>query len=377
MKVVYAGRLDGADLRGALMCNALQSFGHEVVFVGWDRDGGKKKGLLNPNVKQRVLVTEGTNGAFRRMDDFARLLWKTIREEKPDVVQAVNEDVAVMTLPLKGIAYKKLVLDVYDSVTANPSRERLGRFVRPVIRSLGNARADRIIETWESLAELLGRHQRKSVIIANCCPDPGEEHARNYPVGEAVLVSVGGTLFRKRDQLDTLVAAAELCPKGSVRILASGLLRDEYARDVFAKHPLVTYRWLEKPRDFLCAAAGSDAILYLRGDAAESEYRARVVPNRLFDAMSIGRPLIISSDTRISDWVAKNDYGFAWKNGDVEGLSRIFLSLKERRKSLPEFAARVRSDYVREYTWACMEKRLKSMYDELQGELSRGKNAGK
>lgn len=369
MKVLYVGRLDGADLRAALMCNSLQSFGHEVVFVGWDKNGGKKKTLLNPKVKQCVLMTDGTKGAFHKLDDFVRLLWKTIREEKPDVVQAVNEDVAVMTLPLKGIAYKKLVLDVYDSVIANPSRERLGRFVRPVLRSLGNAKADRIIETWESLQELLGRHQKKSVVIANCCPDPGEEYARNYPVGEAILISVGGTLFRKRDQLDVLIAAAELCPKGSVRILASGLLQDEYSREVFAKHPLVIYRWLETPRDFLAAAAASDAITYLRGDAVESEYRARVVPNRLFDAMSIGRPLIISSDTRISGWVAEKNYGFAWKNGDVEGLSQIILSLKARRNSLPEFAARVRNDYVCNYTWPCMEKRLKTMYDELQGEL--------
>jgi glycosyltransferase involved in cell wall biosynthesis len=375
MKVLYVGRLDGADLRVALMCNSLQSFGHEVVFVGWDRDGGKKKVLLDPQVKQRVLVTDGTHGAFHKLDDFVKLLWKTIREEKPDVVQAVNEDVAVMTLPLKGSSYKKLVLDVYDSVIANPSRERFGRLVRPMIRSLGNAKADRIIETWESLAELLGKHQKKAVIIANCCPDPGAEHALNYPVGEEILISVGGTLGRKRDQLDVLIAAAERCPKGSVRILASGLLRDEYSRDVFAKHPLVTYRWLEKPRDFLVAAAASDAILYLRGDAAESEYRSRVVPNRLFDALSIGRPLIISSDAHISGWVAQRDYGFAWKSGDVDGLSRIILSLKERRKSLPGFAARLRSDYVREYTWACMEKRLKSMYVELQSELSHGNHS--
>jgi len=370
MKVLYVCRLDGADLRAALMCNSLQAVGHDVVFVGWDRDGGRKKVLLNPSIRQRVLVTDGDHGTARRMADFVRLVWRSIREEKPDVVQAVNEDVAVMTLPLKGIAYKKLVLDVYDSVIANPSRERFGRLVRPLIRDLGNAKADRIIETWELLSELLGRHQKKAVIIANCCPDPGAEHALNYPVGDEVLISVGGTLSRKRDQLDVLVAAAERCPKGSVRILASGLLRDDYARDVFAKHPLVTYRWLEKPRDFLVAAAASDAILYLRGDAAESEYRARVVPNRLFDALSIGRPLVISRDTRISEWVAKHDYGFAWRSGDVEGLSQIFLSLKERRKSLPAFAARLRSDYVNAYTWACMEQRLKAMYDELQGELS-------
>jgi glycosyltransferase involved in cell wall biosynthesis len=374
MKVLYVCRLDGADLRAALMCNSLQAVGHEVVFVGWDRDGGRKKVLLNESVKQRVLVTDGDHNTLRRLVDFVRLVWKSIREEKPDVVQAVNEDVAVMTLPLKGAAFRRLVLDVYDSVIANPGREKVGRFVRPVIRKIGNAKADRIIETWEALAELLGPHQKKSVIIANCCPDPGAEHALKYPTCEEVLVSVGGTLSRKRDQLDVLVAAAERCPPGSVRIMASGLLRDDYARDVFAKHPLVTYRWLDKPRDFLCEAAATDAILYLRGDAAESEYRARVVPNRLFDALSIGRPLIISSDTRISEWVAEHDYGFAWKSGDVEGLSKIFLSLKERRKSLPEFAARLRRDYVRAYTWACMEQRLKALYDELHAEINPGKS---
>lgn len=368
MKIVYVARMDGADLRVALTCNSLASFGHDVVFVGWDREPGKAKTiLLSPAVRQSTYAQAGGYGrqATQGMRDFGRHVWRVLRAERPDVVHVVNEDVGVLVLPLKRWIFSKLVVDVFDSVITKSHGSRVAKGLMRLVRGVGNQGADRIIETWESLAELLGRHRRKSVIIANCAPDPGGEWSRNYPTSEQALVSVGGTLMRKRDQLDVLLAAAERCPPRSVRILASGLLRDDYAKEVFAKHPLVTYRWFDQPADFLRQAAATDALLYLRGDAGDSEYRARVVPNRLFDAMAIGRPLIVNRDLRISAWVETQGLGFAWPNGDVEALSRLFLALKGRRSALPEFAARARTMYVKDYTWEAMALRLRALYEDL------------
>lgn len=372
MKIAYIARLDGADLRVALTCNSLASFGHDVVFLGWDREPGKSKQLLlSAAVRQRTYRKAGVYGGSgaQGLNGFRKHVWGVLREERPDVVHVVNEDGALLVLLLKHRDFQKLVLDVFDSVTANRRGGRLRQALMGGVRMVANQSADRIIETWESLAELLGRHQRKSVIIANCAPDPGDEWSRQYPEGEAVLVSVGGTLLKTRDQLDVLLAAAERCPPGSVRIMGSGFLRDDYARDVFSKHPLVTYRWLERPVDFLREAAATDAVLYLRGDAGESEYRARVTPNRLFDAMAIGRPLIVNSDLRIATWVEQNGLGFAWPNGDVAALSRLILSLRHRRTDLPNYAAKVRRQYLQGYTWSVMEQRLHALYKELEREL--------
>ena len=250
---------------------------------------------------------------------------------------------------------------------ANPYGSVLKDGMTWFIRNVSNFFADRIIETGPQLQERLGRFIGKSVVIANCPIDPGEELSRKFPTGDAIRICIGGSLNRERDQLDVILRAVEMHPSGSVSIVASGWLYDDYAKQAFASHSAVTYDWVESPQDFLVRAASCDAILYLRGDAGESEYRSWVLPNRFFDAMAVGRPIIVGSSAKLSQWVHNEGLGYICPIGDEEALAKIFQEIKDGRKHLPQFARHARDLFVDGWTWEIMEIRLKELYDDLKG----------
>jgi hypothetical protein len=256
------------------MCNSLVKLGHQVVNVGWDRTPDKRKEpCLVPEVKLRILRRPGVfeQNSLEGWADYYPHVLRSLYEEKPDAVQAVNEETAALVLPFKRILYRWLIVDVYDSVTAHYYRARWLDFAARLCRWLANSGADCIVETAPELQAKLGRFVRKSIIIENAPFDPGTEIAAQVPTAGPIRLALGGGLTRRRMGLDILVAALDLLPQGSVIVEASGWLGDDYAKNVFIKHPAVRYRWFAKAPDFLKLAGSCDALLYLRSDSRQTD----------------------------------------------------------------------------------------------------------
>ena len=373
MKILYISRNDGTDGRIAKTCNSLHRMGHQVTFVGWNRTPGENRGiLLDPGIDTRIYACES---AFGRLSPkgwlpFYKHVVASLWNVRPQVVHCSNEWPAIMVGPYKHLLFNHLVVDVFDSIIARRFSSPIVRASARLMRNSSYILSDRIIETGPELQAMLGRFIRKSVVIMNSPADPGDHIAHQYPVTPEVSISVGGTLGSRRAGLETLLKAVDLLPLGEVRIKASGWLVDEYAKEVFVKHPAVDYRWLDSPEQFLKEAAACDAVYYLREDAADTEYRSWVMPNRLFDAISVGRPIIVSSAHKISRRVAEEQLGFICDPGDHRALAEILRSLRERRDELPAFCQRVRRMFTGQYTWPVMEERLRVLYDGLRNSKS-------
>jgi glycosyltransferase involved in cell wall biosynthesis len=368
MKVLYLSKNNGTDQRVTKMCNSLAALGHEVVFVGWDRDPATEKTLhLAPSVKRCIYTRASTSDGDSPSGWawYAPFVLKALREERPDVVQAINEDLSCLVAPFKGTFFRSLIIDIYDSIETLRSRDAVLRHVVPWVKRFAYQRADAIIETSEKLADFLGPYRDKACIVMNCPVDPGRELTENMPEGEQVHLCLGGSLTRDRDGLDTLLAAIDLLPEGSLQVHASGWLYDEYAKNEFAAHPAVDYQWLDSPRDFLVQASRCDAILYLRTDSDNSDYRSWVMPNRIFDCLAIGKPVIVNSEANLSLWAAEANLGYICKV-EPQALADLFGSLIEKRTKLASYSHQLRGMYEQEYNWPVMEKRLGALYESLR-----------
>jgi glycosyltransferase involved in cell wall biosynthesis len=368
MRVAFIARNDGTDVRQTKICNSLYQLGHEVAYVGWDRTPGAPKALnLDPRVRRFVFERKAGFGemSLGGWPKFFGFVAHALHSFRPEVVHARDEQIAAFVLPLKGSHYRSLVLDIFDSLAAR-------RFANPLLgaaaactRELAHIGSDRIIETSDQLRAMLGRHAGKAIVVLNVPHDPGDALAAELPSGEALQVCVGGGLTRVRDGLEVLLKAVDSLPPGAVQIQASGWFHDDYSREVFARHPAVRYQWFDSPEEFRRQAAHSDVLTYLRGDASNTLYRSWVLPNRVFDAMSVGRPIIVSRELRIAGWVEREGLGYAYTPGDHRGLAELFCRLRERRAELPQHAARVRRLFTSGYTWPVMERRLAELYGGL------------
>lgn len=368
MKIAFIARNDGSDMRQAKICNSLVRLGHEVIYIGWNREPGKqRKNILDPRIQRYVFEW---NAGFGEMSlsgwpQFIRFMSMVLGSFRPDVAHVRDEQMASFVLPFKGTLYRYLVLDIFDSLLGrnytNPAL-KAGTWAMRHSAQLG---ADRIIETSEDLQAMLGSRTAKSVIIMNVPHDPGDSVAFDFPDAPNVQICVGGSLSKEREGLETILTAIEMLPEGAVQVQASGWLHDDYAKEVFAKHPAVNYRWLDSPDDFRKIAGKCDAMTYLCANVNGTDYRANVLPNRFFDAMSIGRPLIVSNRLKIAERAQKLGTGFACDPKDPAALAAILGSLLDRRAQLPTEVPRIRKMFTEHYTWNRMEERLGELYDGL------------
>ena len=355
-------RNNGSDPRLMKISASLVRAGHYVGFIGWDVGFGQSLPCMLCAHESYVLKRRASRSwsGVLHLAPFLRHVYSVLAKFRPDAVHCVNEEMALLVLPWRRVLFRWLVCDLFDSM-----KDRGQLPGRPVFNlmvctasDVALRFSDRIIVTDERRLQRLGSFQNKAVIVANVPVDPGVELSKQLPEGE-IKVFLSGSLCETRG-LDVAIAAVEKVE--GARLIAAGWCDDATAEKL-SSHPNVHWVGHISPQDALKLAAQCDAVFaYYKPDKINNIYAS---PNKVYDAMSVGRPVIINSETKISSWVVSNGLGFAAPYDDVDALADIFKSLKQHRALLSEFATRARSIYEREFTWEIMERRLRKLYDEL------------
>jgi glycosyltransferase involved in cell wall biosynthesis len=219
--------------------------------------------------------------------------------------------------------------------------------------------ADRLIATDIARYERFGSFKEKCIVVENYPEDPGEDLA-NTPLGGPIRIYAGGSMSVRRG-LEQLIDVVETTP--NVEIISAGWLYDNYATNVFAKHPKVSFHGIVKANESLRLAAQCDAIFAFYEPNSVNNRQAS--PNKVYDAMSIGRPIIINEEAAVSKWVVENNLGFRLPYTDIDGLRRIVESMEEQRRFLPEFAQDKRQLFNEGYSWEKVEPRLYELYRSI------------
>lgn len=353
---------DGTDVRVGKTCRSLVRLGYETHFIGWDRrpTSQKDRDLGGATVHLMCHETPHGRGNLAGQGRFLAHIVGVLRRIRPTVVCAVNEELACAVLPFKGILYDRLVCDVFDSLAARAStRSWHKRLPLQLVSFLGSTGADRIIATDEYRLKMLGRFARTAIVVENVPEDPGEELALKIPDG-AIRIWAAGSLESEKG-FGELLRAIEPLP--DVVVVSAGWPYDEFASNVFIKHPRVQFHGIVTARRALELAASCDAVFCYY--APVHAYRTNASPNKVYDAMAVGRPVLINREVRLAAWVEREGVGSVCAYSDVVCLRSTIAGLAERRRSLPEFAARTRRLFLERYHWGLMESRLAALYREL------------
>ncbi len=340
-----------------------------MTFIGWDiQPDVDIKHEMHPDINVELLRLAAAQRKFV-FTKWLRWYWHIIRtliKGKFDIVHCVDEYPVVMIFCFKNILFRFLIMDVYDSIIKRKTNNYLAKLVFRAVRFLSNAVADRIIETSNELRDTLGRFRSKTIVLFNSPPDPYVYIDGIWPSPESPLrIAATGAIDSKSMALALLLSAIDSMPSASVEVLCSGWLVDDYAKNVFTKHPAVKYTWIETQAEYYKLIAFCDVVYNVRVDADNSYYRSLVFPQKVFDALSTGRPVIVASENWTSEWIERNKTGWSCSYKDPEALRDLLLFIKGKRTELPDYAIRCRSLYLNHYTWEIMEQRLISLYDEL------------
>ena len=84
-------------------------------------------------------------------------------------------------------------------------------------------------------------------------------------------------------------------------------------------------------------------------------------PNKLFESMMCGKPIIMNSETSASKIVQNENCGITVDYGNVKSIKDALIQLKNTHIRL-ELGKNGRKAYETKYSWKIMEKRLLSAY---------------
>lgn len=362
MRIAIVHGNDGSDVRIGKICRSLSKMGHDVHFVGWDRRPDAEKAFDLGGAVFHIMVRATRFGRSTMAGQFHFLIHivRVLIDVRPDVVQCVNEDLGLLVVPFRGLLYKRLICDVFDSlVDRHSQRSAPLRWLLRIVSEIVRSGADRLIATDRSRFDRFGRYRSKCLVVENVPEDPGDELWRCFPSG-TVKIYVAGSLGVSRG-LKQIIEVAQRVE--NLEIISAGWLYDDYANNVFAVHPKVSFKGIVTARRSLALAAQCDAVLAFYAPTSVNNLYAS--PNKIYDAMGVGRPVIINSEIRVAQWVLDNEVGWACGYGDTDGLEKIVLGLQSARASLPASAARLRELFVNGQTWEKMAGRLASLYAAL------------
>ena len=355
------------DPRVLKEARALIAAGHEVTAIGWDRSGAL------PEREERG----GLRIARVRTAGLMRLLWKDLFRNPVwwrracrlagdtdfDVVHCHDLDTLPVGVRLKEATGKPLVYDCHE-VFGYMIEADVPRFIVNYVFRMERRlapHADRVIAVNPAVqAYIDGVTGRGSVIVQNCQELVSNEY--RPPPGPPFTVIYLGTLHKSRFILPAIEVVAGM---PDVRLIIGGSKQlAPQVEAMCARQPNTVYVGQVPNERVIPMTLDSHVVLTM----FDPWHRINQVglPNKVFEAMVVGRPSLVTQGLMMAGIVEREGCGLAvpyTKEGFRDALIRLRddPALAERLGRNGLAAAR------REYNWAHEAAKLVALYDGLRG----------
>lgn len=356
MRIAFVSASSHFDFRFTKIAATVRKAGHELVLIGLHRQPEVKLADPPPGVVTRLLERPiQTRGALlRAVPTFARHVACQLRDVKPDVVYCRDEETVMFALAarLAGCGAPPIVCDLYDSLALRVSGQ-LPRLLARAIASVALSRSDQIIVTDENRRGLLASRYLPRVTVLPNYPRLSDAAATGTLPSGPIRILVAGALLPQRGLGQLLDACRGF---EGIELWCAGQVVSPWVREVFLRSGLTRYFGVLPQPQVLALTEACDAVFCFYEPLTLNDINAS--PSKLYDAMMVGRPVIINAETQVAHFVAAHDLGYVVDYCDTDGLRTVLRSLPDARPGLPAFAGRVAALSRARYCWEAVELRL-------------------
>jgi glycosyltransferase involved in cell wall biosynthesis len=350
-KVIFAGTYDSAFNRNKRLQVLLEEAGHEVVACNVELWGSTRYDIMGER-KVRMLT--------RGLIAYPRLVWRFLRMPRADAVFAMYPgwfDMLVLA-PLARLRRMPIVFDPFISLYDTAVSDRkvagegslLGRISKLVDR-LSMRWATRVLADTPEHAAFYTRltgiaPDRVGVVWLGAQDEVFGPRPDVKPVPNRVLFY--GT-FIGLQGIETILRAAKLLePDGiPVRVVGSGQEQPMVDAIVAELRPRNLELVGRVPLEQVVEEIGA-ATLCL-GIFGTSEKAARVVPNKLFETVAVGRPIITADTPAIRGAFSDTEIAMV-PTGDPEALANEIRRLLADVETRERMAVAAHEHYVKTFS---------------------------
>ncbi|MCM1284188.1 MAG: glycosyltransferase family 4 protein [Muribaculaceae bacterium] len=372
MKKIVMVRSNGIDpdSRVEKEANSLVKAGYEVSVLAWDRTRNYKikidnKKLADSCVKRISFGSKAGFGAGYKslgaylIFQFRMNGWLIKNRKQYDYVHLCDLDTAIISSYVCKILKKEFVFDIFDylSTDAESVFEKLLEFFENHSINM----ADAVIICTEKRKQQIRKASPQKLAVIHNSPDYITlEPKRNQHDSKIRIVYVG--ILQPYRFIEELLQIVARNNDMELHIGGFGILED-MIKGMSMKHDNILYYGKLDYKDTLNLENKCDIITALYDPAIGNHKYA--APNKFYEALMLGKPLIMIKGSGMSEIVAANDIGVVVEPNEVS-IENGLKELISARGKWKKIALTEKKLYAAKYSWEIMEKRLLGLYKELE-----------
>lgn len=358
------------------MANTLISQGHKVTILAWDRANtyGERTSLKKLANSETEIVhfgipakySGGIKANFKGLLLFQMRIirWLFQHRKEYDAVHAFDFDTGFASMMCGKLLHKKFiyhVLDYYVEGHILPSRVLNSIIEFFEIRVINSANAT-IICTEKRIEQIRKASPQKLYIIHNT-PDSVQQADTSFALkgtGEKIKLVYVGVLSRMRLLKETVEAVSKL---DDVEMHIGGFGEyEDWMRDAAEQYSNVFFYGKLQYSETLALEKQCDIMMAVYDPSIRNHKYA--APNKFYESIMLGKPIIMAFDTGYDDVITKNDIGVLTEYSEC-GIESALCALRRRKNAWRHMSERAMNVYRENYSWDIMKKRIEEMYRTL------------
>ena len=366
------------DPRVEKEARTLNQAGHDVTLIGWDRTGKlpQKDKIQGISCIRLPIKAEYAAGMLNLPQllrwQWGLLIWLVIHRHEYDLIHACDFDTIIPALVCRAIWHKKVVYDIFDfyadHLRATP--EWIKNAIRAVdLRCISTA--DAVILADDSRwNQIRGSQPRRSAVIFNSpeddkyTPQDGNSKDQTFtqrPVNSLLHIVYIGLLQVERGLFE-LIGVLRKHPRWSLALAGFG--GDEVQiLEQLQDMPNANWNGRISYQEALQLSSAADTLIATYDPTIPNHRYSS--PNKVFEAMMLGKPIIVAEDTNMDRIISEAECGLVVKYGDASVLESALLRLETETELCQRFGANAREAYESTYSWKIMQERLLTLYADL------------
>jgi glycosyltransferase involved in cell wall biosynthesis len=280
--------------------------------------------------------------------------YQKIKEFKPDVVHCLNWDTLLPAVRAKHSIGCKVIYHALDSLGGSYNGKLKLRIPARMIEKLTAKWADEIFVVSEPFLDIFHR----GIVIYNIPEDTGVKPKSKE--GQFTLF-YGGNISNAR----LIKEVARVTRLYKARFVLAGKEMDKGIID-YAVSQGAEYIGVISHDELIRQTLDASATICL-SDMSIPDFRMSM-PNKLFEAMMCGKPIVVTDGTPMAKVVDREHCGVVLQN--VSELARALSFLKIDGARLGQNG---REAYEKQYNWTTESHKLLNVYGRLEWELHNAK----
>ena len=352
--------------------------GFNVIVLAWDRDADYKPTQENKRFNEKIsinLIRFGNKGYFgggkKNIRPYLKFRnqvigWLKSNKKSIDIIHACDFDTAVFTHKFAKKHNIKFIFDIFDFKYGNP-KNYIQKIIKKKQLKLISQSDATIICSEERKKQILGSNPKQLIVIHNT-PYASIEKDNTFIIQKSeknrIKISYVGILQNGR-LLQEVCEAISKNDEYEFHVAGFGLL-EEYFKEKAMKYNNIFFYGRIQYGQTLYLEEQCDIMLAIYDPSVENHVFA--APNKFYEALFLGKPLIMVGGTGMSNIVSEYKLGATIdysKEGFIDGLNKL-KSVDFDRTSIV-----AKELYNKYFSWKIMQERLIELYYVL---IDGGKN---